>query len=238
MIKEALQYIIGLGTVERHEIGTQEFSSQKLHLITEDTPNALQVRSLSGLVEYLKSEFDRDLLSASKMVHVVSPTEVTAFSSFNRDYQRNEYMKANAMLPSFQFDRFHNAEDFNIKLQSGFVRNEDRDIMLKVVGNIKEEAVSSVSDDGISQAVVAKTGVASVGNVLVPNPVVLAPYRTFVEVSQPESEFIFRMQKGPSCALFEADGGAWKLEAMRNIKCYLEEALQAEIEAGKIVIIA
>lgn len=27
------------------------------------------------------------------------------------------------------------------------------------------------------------------------------------------------------CALYEADGGAWKLDAMKAIKAYLEEAL-------------
>lgn len=58
------------------------------------------------------------------------------------------------------------------------VKNEDRDITLKVVGNIKEENEASIGDDdGTSQSVVEKTGVASVSNVKVPNPVLLAPYR-------------------------------------------------------------
>jgi hypothetical protein len=238
MIKEALEYLIKLGNIESLNIGDSVYSTQKLHLVNDLTPAALNVRSLSGLVEYLVSSFDKDELSENKMVHVVSPTEVIVYSSFNRDYQRNEYIKASAMIPAFQFDRWYDAEDFNIKLQSSFVKNEDRDIMLKVVGNIKEESVQTVGDNGVSQSVVAKTGVATVGNVLVPNPVLLAPYRTFVEVDQPESDFIFRMQSGPRCALFEADGGAWKLSAMRNIKEYLQAALESEIEAGKIVIIA
>lgn len=238
MLKEAFEYLIKLGNVETHEIGDSIYSTQKIHLVPETTPAALQVRSLSGLVDYLISSFDGDQLSGNKMVHVVSPTEVVAISTFNRDYQRNEYIKASAMLPSFQFDRWYDSEEFNIKLQSAFVQNDDRNIMLQVVGNIKEENVQTVSDDGISQAVVAKTGVATVGNVLVPNPVVLKPYRTFVEVDQPESDFIFRMQNGPRCGLFEADGGAWKLAAMSNIKEFLQAALEAEIESGKIVIIA
>jgi hypothetical protein len=237
MIKEALQYIVGLGTVETHEIDTQIFSTQKLHLVEADIPNILQVRSLSGLVDYLISDFDTDDFS-KRMIQVVSPTEVSVFSSFNRDYKRNEYIKAKAMLPEFRFDQWYDAETFNIKLQSAFVSNEDRAIMLQVVGNIKEENVRQVGDDGISQAVVAKTGVATQGNVLVPNSVVLAPYRTFVEVTQPESDFVFRMQNGPRCALFEADGGAWKLTAMRHIKEYLQAALEKEIQEGKIVIIS
>ncbi|MEH7503265.1 hypothetical protein V7152_14850 [Neobacillus drentensis] len=238
MLKEALQYLIQLGNVDTLEIGTQTFSTQKLQLVPEDTPNALQVRSLSGLVDYLISGFDMDELSKTKMIHIISPTEVIAFSTFNRDYQRNEYIKASAMLPSFSFDRWYDSEEFNIKLQSAFCPNNDRDIMLQVVGNIREENVRQVGDDGVSQAVQAKVGVATVATVQVPNPVILAPFRTFVEVGQPESEFIFRMKNGPSCALFEADGGAWKLAAMRNIKEFLQAALESEIESGKIVIIA
>jgi len=40
------------------------------------------------------------------------------------------------------------------------------------------------------------------------------------------SKFVFRMQNGPRAALYEADGGAWRLAAMKNIKAYLENELQ------------
>ncbi|MCM3598680.1 hypothetical protein M4D55_23255 [Metabacillus idriensis] len=237
MIKEALQYLINLGNVETHEIDGQTFSTQQLQLIREATPSTLKVRSLSGLVEYLQSGFDDDAFE-KRMVQVISPTEVIAFSSFNGNYNRNDYIQASAMIPSFDFDHWYDSESFNIKLQSVFVKNEDRDIMLQVVGNIKEEDVRTVGDDGVSQAVSAKVGVATVATVQVPNPVVLKPYRTFVEVEQPESDFIFRMKNGPRCALFAADGGAWKITAMRNVKDYLQLALEKEIESGKIIIIA
>ncbi|MDQ0412696.1 hypothetical protein [Mesobacillus stamsii] len=235
MIKEALQYLINLGNVEVKYENEQVYSTQPLHLLKEPIAKPLEVRSLSGVVEYLKSKFD---VNQQLMVHVNSPTEVVAFGALNANENRNQFIQANALIPSFSFDRWYDAEEFNIKLQSTFVRNEDRDIMLKVVGNIKEENVKTVGDDGVSQAVSAKVGVATVATVQVPNPVVLKPYRTFVEVDQPESDFIFRMQNGPRCALFEADGGAWKLQAMKNIRTYLQEALAEEIEAGKIVIIA
>lgn len=235
MIKEALQYLIELGRAELFYENGQTFSTQKLHLIEEPTAEAIRVRSLSGLVDYVKSNFDK---FGTLMIHVSSPTNVVGFSQLNADYNRSVYIHAEAMTPDFDFDRWYDTENFNIKLQSCFVKNEDRDIMLKVVGNIKEETVSTVGDDGVSQAVVAKTGVATVANVKVPNPVVLKPYRTFVEVDQPESEFIFRMQSGPRCALFEADGGKWKLDAMNNIKNYLQEELKGLISTRQIIIIA
>lgn len=235
MIKEALQYLIGLGNTRIEVIGEEVFSTQQLHRVQEETPATINVRSLSGFVDYLKSGFDG---KQKLLVQVVGPTEIVAFSSFNRDYNRNYMIKATALLPEFQYGRFYDTEELIIKLQSGFVPNDDRANVLKIVGNVKEEAVKTYGDDGISQTVTAKSGVATVEEIAVPNPVLLTPFRTFVEVEQPVSEFIFRMQNGPRAALFEADGGAWKLAAMQSIKEYLKKALQKDIEAGSIVIIA
>ncbi|MGR6765377.1 hypothetical protein [Paenibacillus maysiensis] len=49
---------------------------------------------------------------------------------------------------------------------------------------------------------------------------------------------MFRLQNGPKAALFEADGGAWKLQAMASIKEFLEKELKNEIESGFVTIIA
>ncbi|QOY37066.1 hypothetical protein AWH56_005340 [Anaerobacillus isosaccharinicus] len=235
MLKEAMEYLLGLGKAVVHYENGQAYSDKRLYLMTEPTAEPITIHSLSGLVEYLKSEYEWD---ERLMVHVVSPTEVRVFDALNGNKGRNQYIQTTALLPSFNFGNFHDVESFNIKLQSCFVNNDDRSTMLKVVGNIKEEAVNTIGDDGVSQSVVAKTGVATVGNVVVPNPVLLAPYRTFIEVKQPESEFIFRMKTGPTCALFEADGGAWKIEAMNNIKMYLQSELGKELQEDKLVIIA
>lgn len=235
MIKDALKYIVGLGKAAIHEENGQKYSDKDLQLLREPIAAPFELNTLSGLVDYLKSEFDGD---DKVILHVYSPTKVTVESMLNSNKKRDYLVSAEALIPDFRFNNFYDTETFNIKLQSCFVENDDRNIMLKVVGNIQEDNVKNVSDDGVSQAVVAKIGVASLGNVEVPNPVSLAPYRTFVEVEQPTSDFIFRMQNGPQCALFEADGGAWKLEAIDNIKRFLEISLDEEIESKRITIIA
>jgi len=233
--RDALEYLSEQGQAEIFEVNGQQYANRHIYKVLEPTPAPLVVRNLSGLVDYLKSEFDGE---APLLVHVVSPDHVTVISSFNNDYQRKEIIKAEALLPEFRFGTYYDAESFNIKLQSVFVANEDRTKLLKVVGNIKEESVRQVGDDGVSQSVVAKTGVATVEDVKVPNPVLLAPYRTFVEVDQPESSFVFRMKDGPSAALFEADGGAWRNDAITNVSNYLAEELNDLIEAERIVVIA
>ncbi|MED1384058.1 hypothetical protein [Bacillus mycoides] len=235
MIKEAIQYLVKLGNTETKEIDGQTFSTQPLHVVEEPTAHALLVRNLSGLVDYVKSNFD---VEESLMIHIASPTTVKCFTAINGNYNRTMFVQTEALIPDFNFGHWHDVESFIINLQSAFVKNDDRDVMLKVVGNITEENVKTYGDNGTSQSVVAKSGVATVADVAVPNPVALQPYRTFVEVAQPESEFIFRMKDGPRCSLHEADGGAWKLEAIKNIKEYLTAELEEEIQSKKVFIIA
>ena len=114
-------------------------------------------------------------------------------------------------------------------MQAKFLEDpeSDRALVLKFAGTVDDGTVSQYSDDGISQKATIRTGIASKGDAIVPNPVKLRPYRTFHEVQQPISEFIFRMKSddGVWCALFEADGGAWENVAMKNIKEYLEVEL-------------
>lgn len=232
--KEALQYLVNLGETKILTVGGKDYSTNQIFRVTDPIPAALVVTTLSALVDYIKTGLDKKC-SSNLLVHVKSPKEVLLYSELRGDAERETYMQCKALLPdNTQFDRFMNAEQFNIMLQSSFVQNEDRDILLKVTGCIQDKAVKEVGDDGVSQAVVMKTGVAQVENVKVPNPVVLAPFRTFQEIRQPESKFIFRMQSGPCAALFEADGGAWRNDAMNLIKEYLEDELTG-VENIKVI---
>lgn len=57
---------------------------------------------------------------------------------------------------------------------------------------------------------------------------VYSPLRTFYEVEQPSSPFVLRFSENAKVALFEGDGGAWKLEAVENIKKWLRTKLYGE----------
>lgn len=238
MIKEALQYLISLGNVESMYEDGQTYSTRPVHLLKEPVASALTVHTLAGLVDYLRSEYDKQDGADNVIVQVYSPTEVRVFGQLNGNMNRDNFITAEALLPHFNFGSWHNVEAFNIALQSTFLNAGDRAAMLQIVGNIKEENVATIGDDGTSQQVRAKTGVATVADVRVPNPVSLCPFRTFVELKQPESNFVFRMRTGPECALFEADGGAWKVEAMDNIRDYLADALASQITAKKVVLVS
>lgn len=238
LLKDAFEWIKNHGENYVHEIDGQQYTDRPIHPVQEpELPlaNALTVHTLSAVVDYIKRQLDTD---KDLIIHVKDEETVYLMDALNKDMRRNVYLKANAIVPSITFDRYMDVETFNVELQSKFVQTELRDIMLKVVGNIQDENVQKTSDDGVSQTVTAKVGVASVAQVAVPNPVELAPYRTFVEVEQPESKFIFRMKSGPMAALFEADGGKWRNDAIQNIADYFRHELEDEVESGKITVVA
>jgi hypothetical protein len=236
MIRQALEYLVGLGKTEILEVDGQKYSTKGIQHIKYPSPAALSITTLTGLVDYIKSDIDlnakllevnNDSVAADDLlIQVISPTEVRLLSPILADEKRDCYIECTALTPSIKLNQFVDPENFNIMMQSCFVPNGDLGAILKVVGNIKEEQVREVGDDGVSQEVTAKIGIAKVGSVTIPNPVMLKPYRTFTEIEQPESQFVFRMQTGPRAALYEADGGAWRSEAMKNVKAYLKNELQ------------
>jgi hypothetical protein len=238
MIKEAIEKIIGLAPVHAPintvEINRQTYTNNDLELVSEPTVPTLKVHNLSGIVEYIQNDFDDRY---PVLIHVISPTEVRVVTQFNNDLQRNVLIAANALLPNIPFDRYLDLEHFNILLQSCFVESSERAQVLAVVGNVRDEKVMNFSDDGVSQQITAKAGVATVEQVKVPNPVVLKPFRTFVEIEQPFSPFVLRLKDGPSAALFEADGGAWKVAAIAEIKEYLRFQLDQLIQDKQVVIV-
>lgn len=197
---------------------------------------ALEINTLSGFVNYIKSNIER--VEKPMLVHIKNETTVYLRGSLEIDGERETLAKAKAIVPDFDFGYFLDMESFNISLQSKFVPSDHRAILLQVIGNVSEDNIRQTGDDGVSQAVTINQGIATKADVRVPNPVDLAPYRTFLEVEQPTSQFIFRMKDGPRGAIFEADGGAWRNQAIVNIREYLKEQLSEEIDSGRITIIA
>ena len=242
MIKEALQYIVGLGQKQVIDVNGEKYSTGELNYIPEPKVAPIKLHTLSGVVDYIRSKIDnpKTFNAVSPWLIIIeSPTSLSVATKADpSSYNRNIYIKCEALTPLIQLNRFMDAESFNIMLQSMFVDTGDRAKVLSVIGNIKEEVVQNSSDDGISQKVVAKRGVSLAENVVVPNPVLLAPYRTFSEIEQPASQFVLRLKNGPECALFEAEGGAWRPESMQNIKNYFEDNLKELIESGEVFIIS
>ena len=222
MLKSAMQFIVDSAKVAEINYDGKRYTTKQLYPVKEVLPETLGVHSLTGLVDYINSNIDH-LAKDKAFVLIQDHGTVSLHKYLTPDFnQRATLLTANLMLRKHHFDNWVDSETFNIWLQSGFVETDNKAAVLKVVGNIRSEVVAGVSDDGVSQEVTAKAGIATVAKVIVPNPVLLRPFRTFAEVEQPESPFILRLRTGAECKLVEADGGAWRNTARLNIKTYLE----------------
>ncbi len=231
-LKEAMAYLVGQSQPNFREHKGILFSDKEMHRVHQYEPVAkpFVMSTLTSLVEYIKS--DTDTMRRKMLIHVESPKRVVLRSMLDEDRVREDIAVVKANLPEFMFNSFYNSENFMIKLQAQFVDDQcdtDKALLLKYAGTTETGTVKNYGDDGVSQSAVIQQTISSKEEVIIPNPVTLRPYRTFHEVEQPKSQFIFRAKNcedDVSFALFDADGGAWENEAMENVKLYLEEKLR------------
>lgn len=205
-----------------------------------DKAEPIKATTLTSLVDYIKES--REELRDRMIIQVVSATKVLLYSGLLAERDRETLFEVNALLPQFEYGHEYDQESFLVAMQSCFQKTDDREAVTILASNIVNTQQATFSDDGISQQAVIKTGVTTKDNALVPNPVNLIPYRTFLEVPQPASDFVFRISEGrggaPAFKLVAADGGLWKSQAVDNVKNYLVKALADVPEREKITIIA
>lgn len=224
------------------------YSDKELYKIDNYSyPVPLKVSTLQALADYMNSEIDGDLVSMF-LVAIDSPTQVKLLSEVDDDMNRMHLMTANACLPEIKFNQFLERELFNIQLQSCFagatdkeIMNDeigDKEILLSIISSVQAGTVSEYTDDGFTQKANLKRG-AKLETAKMPNPVTLAPFRSFPEIEQVESDFIFRLKEeygSIECGLFPADGGAWQLESRQRIKDWLTAALSPHVLENTVIL--
>lgn len=244
-LQEALQYIKELGvSAEQTEVkeicGRTYVNKDLTRMDKAPKARAVETSTLSSMVDYITA-CSGEFAGSNMIIHIVSPTRVRLMSVLDKEREREVLFETDAVTSEFQFGRWYDQEDFMIALQANFKPSGDLATVMKLAGNIEKKNDQSYSDDGRTQVATMTVGVASKADVIVPNPVELFPYRTFQEVAQPASKFVFRIgdKDAPAFKLIEAEGGLWKNEAIGSIKTFFGEAREHLDEAirDRIIII-
>lgn len=236
---DAIQAIVNLARSNQTQtINDETYTTGNFHKIQPEgppLPDEVKVTTLSGLVELVTAKVD-DVSEGDWLVHVVDHEEVNLIKRVADKFGRRHVM-AKAELPDYQgfkFGSWYEHDSFIISLLANFspTQGDDLDYLLRIASNVTSEQVVTSETDQVSQKVGMRAGVhmqAREGETL-KHRVRLAPFRTFGEVEQPVSEFVFRVQpqkqgettpKVPCMTLFEADGGRWKKDAMDKIAAYM-----------------
>ncbi len=228
MLKEAITYLVNLAKPVHQELNGRTFildANGGYSPVSDPWPRAMEVCTLTSLVDILRH--NRDGLDLGHLyIHVESPTEVHVHRKLaGSENQRPMVYKAEAELPGLVLGNYMDLEKFRIMLLSCFQATDALTDILTIAANFKEDTEGAITDNGITQRVAVKTGVSTMETVALKPMYPLRPFRTFQEVEQPESNFIFRLRTGGQAALFEADGGAWKYAARENVGNWLRGAL-------------
>lgn len=225
MDRSAIEKIIEVSEPHIIENNGFNYSDKGLSVIQIPKVETIKVSTLSSLVTLIKKEMR--ILSLPIFVHIESPTQVSVHSGIYPDDRCREYPYVAQFNPvHFAFGRFMSYEEMMIALKSKFVETPELLEVVKLLGTITEENNMKVEDDGFTQTVTVKKGIALKDNKAINPRVKLIPYSTFNEVAQPKREFLLRLDGNGGAALFEADGGAWTLEACENIASYLDKAFK------------
>lgn len=216
--------------------GIRTFVDKPMHMLVDeiaaDTP--LHTNSLSSVADYIKSNADFDALASDgrKIIHVEDEKTVWLYTEMNSFKKRSALLLASAWVSSFPFGQWLSLENFIISVQANFVADEHRDELLSFVATVKQDTGVEQQDDGVTQKVTTRSGVSLSRTSKVPNPITLRPFRTFSEVEQPESAFVFRIKAEEGgcvkAALFAADGEAWRHDAILKIRDYFQTHVVAE----------
>lgn len=198
----------------------------------EPVPAGLMFFTLDGIIDYIIENVEGLIPNEPEkrlILQVVDHTTVKLISHPSEHHkERHCIAKCDAHVPDIRFGRYMDTESFNTQLLSMFIDTEARAALFRVIKSMTKEQGCSTTDDGVSQVITVKQGVSMAQNVTFQNPVPLKPMRTFTEIDQPESNFTLRINEDAECALFEADGGAWKNVAVTRIRDYLRSKLSGQ----------
>ncbi len=235
MLAKFVEKIMELRKTQTFEIHGETYSTEKLHRVAPhvDRPEAIRICGLNSICKLIREEMD--MIGTTLMVEVTDYETVNVFTTLLDDLSRDKLYVAKADVPGFSTG-FRNAEEAIIQLRSLFIQNEGSAYLLDLLSRINTEQGVTTSDNGVTQTVTARQGIALSEKVAIKPRVSLQPFRTFLEVAQPESEFLLRLNEQGNVGLFEADGGVWKLEAKRNVAAYFERELKDLIDAGRVVV--
>lgn len=243
-LREAMEYISQLTRMGEEirvkEICGKTYASGTLTRYDNkiDRASVLNVSTLAAVVDYVAGRLSEwQGRQDGMLLHVESPTWIKFCSGLDGVRQREYLLEADAVVNEFSFGKAYDQESFMVALQSNFEATPDLAAIMKLAGNIVKGDSRTYSDDGVTQVASMRTGVSVSQQAIVPNPVVLKPYRTFQEIEQPESPFVFRIsnsnEQQPKFYLFEAGGGVWKLQAIERIKDYLRTNLAMRLGGEK-----
>lgn len=250
-MKQLIDTLQAAAMVEEKEFDGRKYTSRPVHLVKLPRPDPLEAGTLGAVVDYLAE--NRDGLDHKQLtVHIVHERSVQIVGRIDlQDMNRPVYLRATPMANDL-VDRFVNrylpTEEFCIGLMTLFAPDPAgrRAGLLAYAGNLVEAGTLELNDGGASVTATVQKSLVNRKDETFVNPAALIARQSFPEIVLGPRDFIFRLQRSdddgneagvPQAALFEADAGVWKLDAMAKIAAWLRMRLAEKKLDGEVGLI-
>jgi len=224
MLKEAIDRIVGLGLAQHVTKESDRFEVNGLKVYSrpgggltpvpsrEVRPPELEIQTLSGVVDYLKSPAETDVAE----IVVQSPREVVVYGDVEYEgvaLVRTVWLRSVAHVKPVTNTKHHGIPVVENQAPSTVVEillthfkdGGDRQGLLRMLSNITDGTITVSEDDGVTQRARVKVG-PEAKEAAVPNPLrLLSELHTFPEVGPVEADWVVRLSAGPKVSLLLAD---------------------------------
>lgn len=198
MIREALQYLVGLAKAELHTLNGVTYTDKAIHPVLpfgRGEKSRVTLRSLSGFVEFLLSCAGMEnfsLTGAFIVIHRSNEIEaLTKLDEFGRRFSL-AWLKFESEF-NFQFGTFMGLEGFMIGLMRNFHSGPDMEALIRLASSVSVEHSAEIKDNGVSQSIVVKEGI-EFSTKETKTLYELHPKRCFPELGQIPSKFFVRFK--------------------------------------------
>lgn len=228
MLKEFVHTLLALAPPTEVRVDQRPLFDRALHVPPKLIPERVECSTLSALA-VLAMKLHRagsggaeDPCNIVEGVFVEDPTNVVVKSMADAYGRRGELVRCTALVPRIVLNEYITLEDMRLQIMSRFQDSDDAKYSVELMSRVVAEEIREDSDNKAAQQVVARKGIATLGREDVRPIVNLRPIRSFPELQQVAAPFLLRFKtqgadKSVLVGLFEADGGAWKVDAIRKV---------------------
>ena len=224
-------------------VGEQDYSRQKLLPLETDIWEAelVQLSSLSSLADYLGA--NKDQLELNQIMVQLNPGDfsIEVFSAVRgKTRTRHHIAKVSPIsFTPYPIGEVVEHEDFHLLSRATIYQTPERDELIELMKGVRTQNGKEVElrDNGLGQDV--KASISAGSSVMTTKKVKpywnLTFYRGYTEIYTPEtldflSQAVFvRLNKDGGILIKDADGGAWRINYVKQVKKYLREVLPNEV---------
>lgn len=159
MLAKMIDKIVSLKETKIFEINGQTYADASLTRIPPhvDRPDCISVSGLDSICKLIRTELEK--VDTTIMVQVKSNDTVEVMTTYLSDFSRNTLYRAKADAPGLRTG-FRGREVALIELRSLCIPNEGTAYLLDLLSRMTNENSVSTNDNGVTQTVEARQGVA------------------------------------------------------------------------------